>query len=278
MTQLRLHFHVDSDQADAAQDEGHDRCGQSGARRKANAGDIAPGADRAGQPGEYVAAQVVYGSAPEAASEGPGHEFQIPAVDDLARAQTLQKSGLTGFAGQCSHFVAASGQKVDGDGADAAGRSGHQHGPQFGPLTIVFEAVHRERGGEASCPDRHGAPRIDPFGKAHHAIALDSGKPCVTAVAALSEAAAKCDDLVARATTPVGAFHHLAGEIDAAHQGKVPHDGRRPRCGKRVLVVDAAVFDPDQYVSGREVIEGEFLQFAPYDAVVSVYAQCPESF
>ena len=241
-------------------------------------GDIAPGADRARQPGEYVAAQIVYRSAPQAAPEGPGHRFQVPAVDDPGCAQCLQKAGLAGLAGQRGHLVTASGQQVDGDGADAAGGPGHDHGTQFGPLTVVFEAVHRERGREAGRADRHGAPRIDPFRQAHDAIALDPGIPGIAAVPAFSEPAAKHDDLVARTASPVGALQHFTGEIDAAHQGKVPHDGRGAGCGKRILVVDAAVFDPYQYVSGRKVVEGEFFQFAPYDAIVSVYAQCAESF
>src|SRR5438445_3281421 len=71
----------DAEQADAAQDEGHDRRGERGIGREAAAGDVAVGMDDTCQSREHLAADVVDRAGPAA-----GFERTLAPVEVLARA------------------------------------------------------------------------------------------------------------------------------------------------------------------------------------------------
>ncbi|MDE0373885.1 MAG: hypothetical protein OXI73_15265, partial [Rhodospirillales bacterium] len=83
-------------------------------------------------------------------------------------------------------------------------------------MTVAFKAVYGERCRKAGCADRHGAPGVDTFGQADHAVGFNPGKTGITAIPVFSQATPEHDDLVAGTAMPIGAFQHLSGEIDPA--------------------------------------------------------------
>src|SRR6516165_11418465 len=106
---------VDAEQRYAAQDEGHHGGGERRTRGEADAGDVAPEVDRAREPREGLAAEVVDGAAEARVLEWPRAEIEIFAQQHLARSELLQVRYRSHLAADRDDPVAAHTQHVDGE-------------------------------------------------------------------------------------------------------------------------------------------------------------------
>src|SRR5947207_720364 len=80
---------------------------------------------------------------------------ELAAIDDLRRAERLQVVALFDLAGRRDDTVAESRQHRDGDAADAAGRTGHQHIAIARLQPMALQREHAEHRGVARRADGH---------------------------------------------------------------------------------------------------------------------------
>src|SRR5262245_54951102 len=109
---------VDAEQAHAAQDERHHRRLELVARSEADAHDVAPVVDRAREPGEDLAADVVDRAAPERGFERALAEVDLLAAQEARSAERLEVRVGLGLAAHRDDLEAARREDVDRDRPD----------------------------------------------------------------------------------------------------------------------------------------------------------------
>ena len=138
-------------------------------------------------------------------------------------------------------LISARGQKLHGNGADAAGGAGYEHGAvdrrKRGPL----QTCDRKGGGVAGGADRGGFLRGETLGHAGDVFSVDAHLRGVAAVAALADAAAVDGDK--------RAVLEGAHDVDARHRRQFAQDAAVARKRHRVLVVHRGVAHVDQGVA-----------------------------
>ena len=156
---------VDAEQVHAAQDERHHRRVQLVAGRKSDAGDVAPEVHGARQPGEVLATEIVDRTSPLHGFQRLVAEVHVLPAKDLRGTDFTQVLVCVRLAAQRHHFIAAACQHVDGETADAAGCAVHEDRAVRRLLSVLFHAMHGQRGREEPAElEEHerGAVRREP--------------------------------------------------------------------------------------------------------------------
>ncbi len=183
--------------------------------------------------------------------------MQIVARNALGSAQGFQVIEFADFAGNGVNVVARLLQNVDGDAADAAGRSGHHDGAIFRFLAESFHAVQAKSRGETGRTQGHAVAQRETFGDRHDALAVEALILGVTTIANLRKAGAGHQHLVTLVVFFRFRRYDRARHVDAAAQGIPAQDFPLARRGQSILVVDAGIGHLDGDVALVEVIDGD---------------------
>ncbi|MNV55159.1 hypothetical protein D3C71_1473830 [compost metagenome] len=143
----------------------------------------------------------------------------------------------------------------DGDGKAAHAAIGPRYNNVSGirPDAGLFQrndAQHRRVAGRA---DGHRVTVRHAVRSMNQPVRLDARVLGQAAPVLLAHPPAVKNDPLAGREIGVLALFNDPGEIDAGHHGKAAHDGAFAGNGQRILVVQRAVVDFDQYVALREI-------------------------
>ena len=230
------------------------------AGREPDARDVAPEVHGAREPGEHVAAEVVDGAGPKRFFQRALAEVELLPEQHAARTELTEIRLSLAFAAQCHDFVTAPGEHVDREAADAARGAGDDDRPATRDLPVLLHAVYGQCRGEAGRAELHRRERVDACGQRNHPVALHPGVFGIATIVGFTQPAAGDDHLVAGSAARVARLHDFARKIDTAHERESPQD--LPGTGGRegVLVVDGGVVHADDDVTGREIVQREFLE------------------
>src|SRR5712692_1460783 len=119
---------------------------------------------------------------------------------------------------------------------------------------MMLERHHREHGGIAGGPDRHGLACAHAGGNAHEPVSFDA---CLLAKAAemrLPTPPAIEDHPIASLPGGMARRFDCSCEIDSGNHRKATHDRRLAGDRKSILVVERRPFDMDGDVAVHEIV------------------------
>jgi hypothetical protein len=160
---------------------------------------------------------------------------------------------LLAFASDRFHRVAKLREDRDGDGTDAAGRSGNNDPASLRTNSVAHDRRDTLGRGEAGGAVDHRVPSSEALWQRHDPIGRHAYELGVTTPTAGAELMAGNKHLVAEPVIGRCAFHNRSGAIDARHMGQCSHNARMALGRKRVLVIERRIRDVEQHVAGRKV-------------------------
>ena len=262
------HHAVDAVQGDAAQDERGHAGGEIHAARQATGGH-GPGALGGGAGvGQGVAAHGIDHTRPALLAQRFAGSAEFCAVDGAAGLQSVQVPGLGRAAGAGHHGVAQGGQQSDGYTADPAAGTCYQNLAVLRAKAVFFQGQHAQHGGVACGADGHGLAGGEGRGQRHQPVAGHTRLLGQAAAVGFAHTPAIHQDRIAGLPRGVGAVGDGAGKVDARHQRKMPHHGRRAGQGQAVFVVEGGPFHPHGDIPFAEMGVVDILHRSAVAAVV----------
>ena len=185
----------------------------------------------------------------------------VLARQNLARAERAQKIVARRLAGDRVHLVAEMREQLDGDGADAAGGAGDEHGPAVRVHAGGLELVHAQRGGEAGGAEDHGGAGVQGVRQRDGPAGRNADLLTEASRRVHAQIEADGDDRVSRREVARRRLDDGSRGVDARRVRVAAGDARITRRRERVLVVERGPRHVDE-----EVAVGQFGDVALDDA------------